>query len=304
VKIGANLSVLDDVELIEQAIDHLRAIGVDLIIACDLGSSDGTYEIMERYRSDDDFWLFRPTEASDQYAADWSRANIALAKSAEMDWVLVLDADEFWIPREGSLKALSLEEFDVLSVDRFNVPLGLNGPMMPSRLVPERYEELLVIAEPVEDPRAHLTRNPGDAWIRMWQDPKVMFRPERIIDLGPGAHAVFACDLRPLRRARPSDLVIVHVPFTTQMRFARKVDNIRRALGDSTDDDYDGIAWHWRRWVAMALQGRINEEFEASTFSESVMADCRTEGTVRSVAELFRERSAYPGAASGLRACS
>ena len=42
----------------------------------------------------------------------------------------------------------------------------------------------------------------------------------------------------------------------------------------------------------MAQQGRINEEFEASTFSESVMADCRTEGTIRSVAELFRERSA------------
>jgi len=295
VKIGANLSVLDEVELIEQAIHHLRAIGVDLIIACDLGSSDGTYEIMERYRSDDDFWLFRLTltEEDDQYDADWIRANIALAKSAGMDWVLFLDADEFWIPQEGSLKASPLlKEFDVLSVDRFNVPLGVNGPMMPSRLVPERYEELLVIAKPVEDPQAHLTRNPGDAWIRMWQDPKVMFRPERIISLAVGAHDVFACDLRPLRRTRPSDLVIIHLPFTTQMRFARKVDNIRRALGDNADDDYDSPAWHWWRWVAMAQQGRINEEFEASRFSESVTADCRAEGTIRSVAELFRERSA------------
>jgi glycosyltransferase involved in cell wall biosynthesis len=293
VKIGANLSVKDEVELIEQAIHHLRAIGVDLIIACDLGSSDGTYEIMERYRSDDDFWLYRLTENGDQFDVDWIRANIALAKSAGMDWVLFLDADEFWIPREGSLKALPLlKEFDVLSVDRFNVPLGVNGPMVPSRLVPERYEELLVIAKPVEDPQAHLKRNPGDAWIRMWQDPKVMFRPERIISLAIGAHDVFACDLRPLRRTRPSDLVIIHLPFTTQMRFARKIDNIRRALGDEAGDDYDRPAWHWRRWVAMAQQGRINEEFEASRFSESVTADCRTEGTIRSVAELFRERSA------------
>jgi glycosyltransferase involved in cell wall biosynthesis len=291
VKIGANLSVKDEVELIEQAIHHLRAIGVDLIIACDLGSSDGTYEIMERYRSDDDFWLFRLTEDDDEYDANWIRANIALAKSAGMDWVFLLDADEFWIPREGSLKALSLEEFDVVSVDRFNVPLGVDGPMMPSRLVPERYEELLVIAKPVEDPRAHLTRNPGDVWIRMSQDPKVMFRPERIISLGVGAHDVFACDLRPLRRTRPNDLVIIHLPFTTRMRFARKIDNIRLALGDKADDD-DGRAWHWRRWVAMAQQGRINEEFEASTFSESMTADYRTDGTIRSVAELFRERSA------------
>jgi glycosyltransferase involved in cell wall biosynthesis len=298
VKIGANLSVKDEVELIEQAIRHLRAIGVDLIIACDLGSSDGTYEIMERYRSDDDFWLFRLTEDGDEYDANWVRANVALAKSAGMDWVLVLDADEFWIPREGSLKALPfLKEFDVLSVDRFNVPLGVNGPMMPSQLVPERYEELLVIAKPVEDPRAHLRRNPGDAWIRMRVGPKVMFRPERIISLAKGGHGVIPCDLRPLRRTRPSDLVIIHLPFTTRMRFARKIDNIRRALslGDNADadfDGFDGLAWHWRRWVVMAQQGRINEEFEASTFSESVMADYRTEGTIRSVAELFRERSA------------
>jgi glycosyltransferase involved in cell wall biosynthesis len=293
VKIGANLSVVDEVELIERAIHHLRAIGVDLIIACDLGSSDGTFEIMERYRSDDDFWLFRLTEESDQFDADWNRANIALATSAGMDWVLFLDADEFWIPREGSLKASPVlkEEFDVLSVDRFNVPLGVNGPMMPGRLVPEHHEELLVIAKPIEDPQAHLVQNPSDAWIRMRQDPKVMFRPERVIDLGPGAHEVFACDLRPLRRARPSDLVIIHLPFTTQNRFARKIDNIRSALWDNADDD-DGLAWHWRRWVAMAKRGRINEEFEASTFSESVTADCRKDGTIRSVAELFRERSA------------
>ncbi|BBX47791.1 hypothetical protein GCM10009641_11650 [Mycobacterium cookii] len=293
-KIGANLSVVDEVELIEQAIHHLRAIGVDLIIACDLGSSDGTYEIMERYRSDDDFWLFRLKEESDQYDADWIRANIALAKSAGMDWVLFLDADEFWIPREGSLKASPLlDAFDVLSVDRFNVPLGVDGPMMPSRLAPESYEELLVIAKPVEDPQAHLRRNSGDAWIRMWQDPKVMFRPERIISLDVAAHDAFACDKMPLRRTRPSDLVVIHLPFTTQKRFARKVDNIRRVLRDKAiDDDNDAPAWHWRRWVAMAQQGRINEEFEASRFSESVIADCRAEGTIRSVAELFRERSA------------
>jgi glycosyltransferase involved in cell wall biosynthesis len=295
VKIGANLSVIDEVELIERAIHHLRDIGVDLIIACDLGSSDGTYEVMERYRSDDDFWLFRLTEESDQYDSDWIRANVALAKSAGMDWVLFLDADEFWIPRYGSLKALPLlSEFDVLTVDRFNVPLGVDGPMMPSRLVPECYEDLLVIAKPIEDPRAHLMRNPGDAWIRMWQDPKVMFRPERIISLAIGAHDAFACDLNPLRRTRPSDLIVAHLPFTTHKRFARKIDNIRRALGDNVDYDldYDAPAWHWRRWMAMARQGRINEEFEASRFSGSVMADSRKGGTVLSVAELFRERSA------------
>lgn len=44
-RIAANLGVKDEVELIERSVAHLRAIGVDLIIACDLGSTDGTLEI-------------------------------------------------------------------------------------------------------------------------------------------------------------------------------------------------------------------------------------------------------------------
>ncbi len=57
-RIAANLGVKDEVELIERSVAHLRAIGVDLIIACDLGSTDGTLEILEKHRSDRDFWLF------------------------------------------------------------------------------------------------------------------------------------------------------------------------------------------------------------------------------------------------------
>ena len=41
-KIAANLSVLDEVGLIAKCINHLRSIGVDLIVVTDAGSTDGT----------------------------------------------------------------------------------------------------------------------------------------------------------------------------------------------------------------------------------------------------------------------
>ena len=41
-RIAANLSVKDEVELIETTIAHLHAIGVDVIVACDMGSTDGS----------------------------------------------------------------------------------------------------------------------------------------------------------------------------------------------------------------------------------------------------------------------
>lgn len=56
-RIAASLSVKDEVERIETSIAHLRAIGVDVIVACDMGSTDGTLDILERYRSDGDFLI-------------------------------------------------------------------------------------------------------------------------------------------------------------------------------------------------------------------------------------------------------
>jgi hypothetical protein len=50
-RIAANLNVKDEVELIETTIDRLRAIGVDVILACDMGSTAGTVDILERPRS-------------------------------------------------------------------------------------------------------------------------------------------------------------------------------------------------------------------------------------------------------------
>ena len=47
--IAAALGVKDEIELIERCIIHLQNIGIDLILACDVSSTDGTREVLERY---------------------------------------------------------------------------------------------------------------------------------------------------------------------------------------------------------------------------------------------------------------
>jgi len=60
--IAAFLGVKDEVELIERSILHLRAIGVDKIIVCDMVSTDSTLEILEKYLSEDlSFFSVIPT---------------------------------------------------------------------------------------------------------------------------------------------------------------------------------------------------------------------------------------------------
>jgi hypothetical protein len=73
-RIGAHLGVKDEVELIEGAIAHLRAIGADLIIACDMGSTDGTLDIFEKHRGEEGFVLAHNSD--EQRTEIWLQNNV------------------------------------------------------------------------------------------------------------------------------------------------------------------------------------------------------------------------------------
>jgi hypothetical protein len=86
-------------------------------------------------------------------------------------------------------------------------------------------------------------------------------------------------------------LLITHLPFTTRARFKRKVDNARKVI--AAHDEYLGkhLAWHWRHWLTLAEQGRIDEEFDRQTLSVEAIAEFRASGVIRSAAEVFAERA-------------
>jgi len=290
-RIAANLGVKDEIELIDATINHLRAIGVDIIIACDMGSTDGTLDVLERYRSKDDFWILQLDEQTT--TEDWSRANLELIRKANVDWVVFLDADEYLLPAAGSLRECeALVNADVVAVDAFNIPLGPDGPLMPNRLTPSGYGELSLVAKPMEMNRfrCHLQENPKASFIQMEWPAKMMARPERIAAVGDGAHSVMPVEGAILRSVEPADLLIAHLPFSTRSRFARKIANIRRVF--EIHDAYMGpdIGWHWRHWLALADQGRFDEEFDRNVFDAETIAALRARDVIRSAHEIFRDR--------------
>ena len=63
--------------------------------------------------------------------------------------MLFVDADEFWLPASGSLHDLrDLADADVLTVRRYNVALGPDGPLIPPELPTSAYEDALLWARP------------------------------------------------------------------------------------------------------------------------------------------------------------
>ncbi|RZS33046.1 glycosyltransferase family 2 protein [Corticibacter populi] len=269
-RIAACLGVRDEVELVGPAIEHLRRIGVDLIIACDAGSTDGTYEYMERLRSKDDFWLFRCSDEEPDNGETWARAQVALVKSANVDWTIFLDADEFWLPRNGRLADCEeLHHNDILLVRRFNIPISMEGPYAPDPMVPANYGKVLLLNQDVERKKEFMLENPNQAWVLMSAVPKAMARPSFIGTIRAGAHDVIVADSRLVRKSTSSDILIAHLPFTTKPRFQRKLRNIRRLLGVHREAAGSYQGWHWRRWLQLEDEGKLDDEFEKSVFTQA-----------------------------------
>lgn len=293
-RIAAILGVKDERELLPDCIGHLRAIGVERIHAIDAGSTDGSMEWLEARHADGDVDLHHFSD-QDPDAHGWARLNVALAQASDADWVIFLDADEFWIPASGRLAdCAELARSDVLKVHRFNVPLGPAGLLTADGGPPRGADGLELIARPVPDFRARLEGGDPLPWIRGVPVHKVAARPSHVASMDDGGHDVLARDGLVTRVAWASDLLIAHLPFTTPARFARKVANIRRVF--AVHDAYFGehLAWHWRRWLSLSDPDAIAAEFALQAFDAGALAQLRAEGAIRDARALFAEWSSAP----------
>ncbi|MEZ5288957.1 MAG: glycosyltransferase family 2 protein [Vicinamibacterales bacterium] len=294
---GAVLGVKDEVELIGPSIAHLRAIGVDAIAVSDFGSTDGTLDVLSDERRMGDVTITH-VDPDVVYDYDTCSANdIAQAHRTGADWVLFLDADEFFVPAQGSLRhCRGLSKADVLVLDRYNVVTSATHLHMPVDLSPATYEALRLFTRQVADFQAVMAREPDVPFISIRPGPKVMARRAVAADVAPGGHDVSAAG-EPLRRVAADDLIVAHVPFTTMGRFERKVANIRREM-IRHPRYFDGeFAWHWRRWAEMTAPGVLEGEFARQVTSHEALRCLEDAGLVRTAARLFAERAANASAA-------
>ena len=151
------LVVRDEADILDaQLAFHLNA-GVDLVLAVDHGSTDGTSEILEHYVREGHARVVRE-EGRQQQQGEWV-THLARRAAVEerADWVLLSDADEFWWPRGGSLR-------EVLAV----VPAECALVYAPSRTFLPRPDDGRFFAERMT------VRLAGSAPIN---DPATPFRP-------------------------------------------------------------------------------------------------------------------------------
>ena len=101
-KIVAVVGVMDERELLPDCVRHLYDIGVDEVVVRDAGSTDGSLDWAQAHQGPR-LRLVPVGEDEKTQPAIWHARECEIADATRADWVLHLDADEFWLPATGRL---------------------------------------------------------------------------------------------------------------------------------------------------------------------------------------------------------
>lgn len=259
-RVVMTLLARDEADIVDAQIAfHLHA-GVDFVIATDNGSSDGTTEILERYERYGCLRLIRE-EGNEVRQSEWVTRMARLAASEhQADWVVNTDADEFWWPREGSLK-------DIFAAvpDRFGVVRGAWRHFLPRPDDGEFFAERMVI-------RLARPAHPGAKTTVFHAHQKVAHRAAEDVRVEIGNHDAMGTGLFPLRDWLPIE--VFHFSFRTIEQVQKK------GRGGWWSRPAPDLAEHIALLGRAAAEGRIEEHLQRLTVDDEAVRAGLAEGTL------------------------
>ena len=250
----------DEADILDaQLAFHLHA-GVDFVIATDNRSSDGTTEILERYEREGSLRLIRE-DGVEVRQSEWVTHMARLAASEhQADWVLNTDADEFWWPREGSLK-------DVLAAvpHRFGVVRGAWRHFLPRPDDGGFFADRMVV-------RLARPAHPGAKKTVFHAHQKVAHRAAKDVHVEIGNHDAVGTGLLPLRGWLPIE--VFHFSFRTVEQVEKK------GRGGWWSRPAPDLAEHIALLGRAAAEGRIEEHLRRLTVDDEAVRVGLAEGTL------------------------
>lgn len=230
----ATLLVRDEIDIVEQNIEHHLRQGVDFLIATDNGSVDGTREVLQKYADMGRMHIIdEPDHNYNQVA--WVDRMIKIARDEyNATWIMNLDADEFYYTQSGNLK----RELEALA--------HFNCIAVPSLFIfPGREEGFL-------EPFYMNTRGLHKRLCKC-----IHTAPDYEM-IHMGGHDV---DMRNKRHAITSGISIFHFHMRSYDRFERKV----RISGEAMllkKDRKPGEGYHTLKLYEMLKNGELRQEYE------------------------------------------
>ena len=279
-KIILTLLCRNEADIIASTVEfHLRR-GVDLILATDNGSTDGTVAILERYQRQGVLRLLHESSHTHDQAVWVSRMARLAAEEHGADWVIPCDADEFWWPATGSFQvelARVPPELMAVQVERFNFlpPAAERASDLPFHQVQTLRERqsLNSLGDPLP--------------------PKVCHRADRAITVTDGNHSVLLSG-EPLA-AKPvvTGLEILHFPVRSYQQLERKIRDGAEALARNTRvPAHVGMTWR-RLYRDHLLAGTLPAYYDSLSPDQETLASVLASGEVLEDRRLQRDFSQF-----------
>ena len=264
----------DQADIVEDFLDWHLDLGVDLILAVDGGSTDGTRAVLERYeRTKRVVWFALPERNMTKYSI--ADELTAMARDRyEADWIIYCDVDEFVCTHGKSLRTV-LAECDRDGITLLNLPRRtMTGPLIPPG---RRATEVLTL-------RIDRTAVPTTEQLISWDFPV----PFAFLEVG-GHVAARAAAIRSFASgmhdatviwgtSATSDLYILHYAIRGYEDLRQKVRNTEKWLEDNPHLP-PLWGWHWRRWIQLEKAGRLREDYEGQFVSAERANELVADGT-------------------------
>ncbi len=260
-KLFAISVVRNEVDIIDLTVRYHLGRGVDRFFIVDNGSVDGTTAKLARLARDRRIrWTY---DDGDFHQAS-ALTDLARAAAREgADWVMSVDADEFWTPIDG---ALSLKEA-LVNVDAGAVQVKIVNFVQDRRQRHLRKRALLHmlyrVATPVGPPEAcqALVESRTIAFVEMEYPPKVIGRASATMTFAAGAHSV--SDAAPVTLHQANEVLCFHAPLRAREILHLKAEQGRRW---NVANPNPVEAWHLRRWHQLSMDpGQMDTEWSANS---------------------------------------
>ena len=240
----------DEIDVVDAWLSYHLNAGVDVVIATDNRSEDGTTEVLEEYARSGQVHLIREP-GEDLRQDEWVTRMARLAATEfGADWVINSDADEFWWPRGASLAEV------LAAVPARYGTVGAFLRVFCPRPGEERFAERMTVRfsalAPINDP-ASLYKP-----IR-----KIIHRGHPEIRLTRGNHALVDSPFAPLRGWFPVECL--HFPLRTLAQCEHKAQLQGAAFEKHIARP--PTAYHADMYAALR-DGRMAEYYEALVVSD------------------------------------
>ena len=259
--------VRNESDIIRIHVLHHLAIGLDRILVVDNGSSDGTDRILGelsrdgRVRWTSDSGPFRQEAVLTELAREAFRAGA--------DWVVPLDADEFWCAPGRDLRSvLAASGAAALRVNVVNfIQRREQLTSTPEGLLHMTHR----VAEPVpgNEEARRLMAKQRLAFVELAFRQKWIVRPSDSVAIAWGSHRYWGVD----GPAESTDeIACLHAPIRSRgvmQAKAERAARMKEARAARTNEaSVRHKVPHWRRWLDLSEEDKLDEEWAANSYAD------------------------------------